>query len=171
MLDGGGALLVVPADALAQLCTHLDAAAVRLFGAALGKGAGARIRARLALGSAPSLEEMVDQLGGELSLGGLGSLAVERWGQALVVRIEGYPLAGQGPDLMSGYIEAALQAAVGREVIALVLERSTPSVRLLLCGKAASARVKGWLAAGGSWGDALAALHQNPKNDVTGGRA
>jgi hypothetical protein len=51
------------------------------------------------------------------------------------------------------------------------IERNAQSLRLLLCSKAASARVKTWLLAGGSWGDALTALHQAPKNDVVGGRA
>jgi hypothetical protein len=112
---------------------------------------------------------MVDQLSGELSLAGLGSLAIERWGQALVVRVEGCPLGAPGHELMSAYVEGALQGAVEREVTALLLERGPESFRLLLCGKAGSARVKGWLSAGGSWGDALAALHHNPRNDVVGG--
>jgi hypothetical protein len=61
-------------------------------------------------------------------------------------------------------------AAVERQVTAMPLERTAESLRLLLCNKAASAKVKNWLLAGGSWGDALAALHQGPKNDVLGGR-
>ena len=113
---------------------------------------------------------MVEQLAGELSLGGFGALAIERWGQALVTKIEGYPLAAHGQELLGGFLEGALLAAVEREVVAMPLERSAQSLRLLLCSRAASARVKTWLGAGGSWGDALAALHQAPRNDV-GGRA
>jgi hypothetical protein len=168
-LQGRSPVLVLAAEALAQLCGRLDATALRQFGAVLGKQAGARIRERIGSSAATTLETMVDQLGGELSLAGLGSLAIERWGQALVVRVEGCPLGAPGHELMSAYVEAALQAAVEREVTALVLERGPESFRLLLCGKAGSARVKGWLSAGGSWGDALAALHHNPRNDVVGG--
>lgn len=168
-LQGRSPVLVLAAEALAQLCGRLDATALRQFGAVLGKQAGARIRERIGASPSATLETMVDQLGGEVSLAGLGSLAIERWGQALVVRVEGCPLGTPGHELMSAYVEAALQAAVEREVTALVLERGPESFRLLLCGKAGSARVKGWLSAGGSWGDALAALHHNPRNDVVGG--
>jgi hypothetical protein len=169
-LDQGDSVLVIPAEALAQVCSKLEPSAVRQFGVALGKHAGARVRGRVGAQAAPSLETMVNQLGGELSLSGLGSLSIELWGQALVVRVDGCPLGLPGQDLMSAYIESALLAIVGREVIALVLERAAQSSRLLLCSPAASARVKGWLSAGGSWGDALVALHQSPKNDVAGGK-
>jgi len=166
-LQGKSPVLVLPAEALAQICGRLDVAAIRQFGNVLGKQAGTRVRDRLR-SALPSLEVMVDQLGGELSLAGLGALTIERWGQALVIRIEGCPLGAPAHELMSAYVEAALHVAVERELEALVLERSPDSFRLLLCGKAGAARVKGWLSAGGSWGDALAALHHNPRNDVGG---
>jgi hypothetical protein len=167
-LEGGGPQLLLPADVVAAACAQLDSALVRQLGVALGKQSGARVRARLAPSAAPSLEVMVEQLAGELSLAGFGALAIERWGQALVVRIEGYPLAAHGQEMLGGFLEGALLTAVEREVTAMPLERSGQSLRLLLCNKAASARVKTWLLAGGSWGDALAALHQAPRNDVGG---
>jgi hypothetical protein len=178
-LEGQSPALLLGADALAQLCNGLDAAAIRRFGALLGKAAGARIRARLgAAGSVtlekatlgkPTLESMVDQLGGEVSLAGFGALSIERWGQALVVYIEGCPLGSKAPELLGAYVEAALAVAVERDVNAVALEKDPARLRLLLCGQAGSARVQGWLSAGGSWGDALAALHHSPKNDVAGG--
>src|SRR6185295_10703702 len=135
-LQGKSPVLVLAAEALAQVCGHLDAPALRQFGAVLGKQAGARIRDRIGSARSLTLEAMVDQLGGEVSLAGLGSLAIERWGDALVVRLEGCPLGAPGQELMSAYVEAALQQAVEREVTALVLERGPESFRLLLCGKA-----------------------------------
>ena len=48
---------------------------------------------------------------GQSSVAGLGSLVFERWGQALVVRIEGCPLGVPGHELMSAYVEVALQVA------------------------------------------------------------
>jgi hypothetical protein len=162
---GGISAVMVTAEALTQVCGHLEVSALRQFGAALGRHAGGRIKARLGK-EVPSLEVMADQLGGELSLGGLGSLVFERWGQALVVQIERSPLGRSAHDFMSAYVEAAIAAAFGREVHAVVLERGAPAFRLLLCNKAAAARVKGWISSGGSWGDALVALHQTPRNDV-----
>lgn len=170
ILDGGAAALVIPVEALAQLCAGLDAAAVRQFGTLLGRHAGGRVRGRLSAAVVPTLEVMVDHLGGEMSLAGLGSLVMERWGQALVARIESCPLA-QGHELMSAYIEAAVEAAVGREVTALALERGASSIRLLLCSKAASMKVKAWLVGGMSWGDALATLHQGAKHGALGSQA
>ena len=169
-LDGGAAALVIPAEVLAQVCAGLDAASVRQFGSLLGKHAGGRVRARLSAALSPTLEVMVDHLGGEMSLAGLGSLVMERWGQALVMRIESCPLA-QAQELMSAYVEAALQVAVGRQVTALVLTHGPSTVRLLLCSRSASIKVKGWLADGRSWGDALAALHQSAKAAAFGGEA
>jgi len=164
-LEGAGQQLLFPADLMAVVCGQLEAGVVRQLGVSLGRQAGARLRARVESSTA-SLEVMVEQLAGELSLGGFGALAIERWGRALVARIDGYPLAGHGQELMGGYIEGALYVAVEREVTALPLERTAHSLRLLLCNRSASARVKGWLLAGGSWGDALASLHQAPRNDV-----
>jgi hypothetical protein len=174
-LEGGGALLLIPAELMASVCGQLEAGVVRQLGVALGKQAGSRVRGRLAQVVAPSVELIVDHLGGELSLGGLGTLGIERWGQALVVRLEGYPLGAHAQELLAGYVEGALALAVEREVTALPLERTGQTLRLLLCSKAASAKVKNWLLAGGSWADALAALHNDgrsaAKNDVLGGRS
>lgn len=167
-------LLLVPTEVMATACGQLDATVVRQLGSALGKAAGTRARARLAQASSSSdsrldasLEAVVEQLGGELSLGGFGALGIERWGQALVVRVEGYPLAGQGQELLAGYIESALLVLTEREVTAFPLERTAQSLRLLLCSRQAAAKVKGWLLGGSSWGDALASL-QSARQDAGG---
>src|SRR5688572_33097693 len=68
MLEGGGQVLLLGADVVAAACAQLDANVVRQLGIALGKLAGARMRARLATLGAPSLEVMVEQLAGEVSL-------------------------------------------------------------------------------------------------------
>jgi hypothetical protein len=167
--EGGGSLVLLPADVLGAACGQLDATVVRQLGAALGKQAGSRARVRLTQHAA-SLESIVEQLGGELSLAGFGLLTVERWGQALVVRIEGYPLGGQAQELLAGYVEGALLVLSEREVTALPLERSPQSLRLLLCSKTAATKVKGWLLAGSSWGDALAAL-QSSRAETAGRRS
>jgi hypothetical protein len=165
-LEGGGGVLLMPTDVMAAACSQLDATLVRQLGAALGKRAGARARPRIAPASA-TLEAIVEQLGGELSLGGFGALSIERWGQALVARIEGYPLAAQGQELLAGFIEAALLVLTEREVTAFPLERTAQSLRLLLCSRQAATKVKGWLLAGSSWGDALATL-QSARRDAGG---
>lgn len=166
-LEGGSHMLLLPTDVMATACSQLDASVVRQLGAALGKKAGGRARARLGQVQGASLEAIVEQLGGELSLGGFGALSIERWGQALVARIEGYPLAAQGQELLAGFVESAVIALTGRELTAFPLERTAQSLRLLLCSRAAASKVKGWLLAGNSWSEALVAL-QSPRQDMGG---
>ena len=184
-LDGGGNLLLLPTEVVAAACSQLDATVVRQIGSALGKQAGMRARGRLTQAAGASreavqatsleattleamtLEAIVEQLGGELSLGGFGALSLERWGQALVARIEGYPLAAQGQELLAGFIESALLVLAEREVTAHPLERTAQSLRFLLCSRAAAAKVKGWQLEGSGWADALVSL-QAPSRD--GGR-
>jgi hypothetical protein len=157
----GSAQVMLPAAALGDLCSSLDAEAVRRFGSQLGAQAGARIADRLGA-ERPSMQVMVDHLGGELSLSGLGSFSIERWGKALVARVRGCPLGqGSGP-VLSAYLERALLAALGRELSALLVEDNDDSIRFFLCSSAAARRVRGWLAEGKSWGDALVLLHATP---------
>jgi hypothetical protein len=158
-LAQGGAQVMLPAAALAEVCARLDADSVRHFGGLLGAHAGARIQSRLGTQARPSMQSMVDQLGGELSLSGLGSLSIERWGQALVARVQGCPLGARAELLLSAYLERALLAALGRELQALPIETGPHGMRLFLCNNVASRRVQEWLSAGRSWGDALVMLH------------
>src|SRR5690606_30621466 len=152
-----------------------DATVVRQLGSVLGKQAGHRARAGVAQAHGEgrdglreaSLEVVVEQLSGELSLGGFGALSLERWGQALVARIEGYPLGAHGQELLAGFVESALLVLTEREVTAHPLERTAQSLRFLLCNRAAAAKVKGWQLAGSSWSEALVAL-QAPRQDAGG---
>src|SRR5688572_12351636 len=80
--EGGVPLLLLPAELVAAICGRLEPGVVRQLGVVLGRQAGSRVRARLGHALVPSLELMVEQLSGELSLSGLGAFGVERWGQA-----------------------------------------------------------------------------------------
>lgn len=157
----GSPQVMLPAAALGELCSTLDREVLRRFGSQLGAQAGARIADRIGV-DRPSLQAMVDQLGGELSLSGLGSFSLERWGKALVARVQGYPLGRGASALLSAYLERALLGALGRDLIALVVEDGEQSIRLFLCSSAAARRVEGWLSDGKSWGDALVLLHAAP---------
>ena len=181
-LDGGGNVLLLPTDLVAAACSQLDATVVRQLGVTLGKQAGARVRARLgqfqsegregtpAAAQSASLETIVEQLAGELSLVGLGALSIERWGQALVARIEGYPLGAQGQELLAGFVESAILVLAEREVTAHPLERTAQSLRFLLSSRAAAAKVKGWQLAGSNWADALVALQSQQQSSQPASR-
>src|SRR5580698_7411325 len=79
--SGDEQVLLVPANALASLTAVAPAEASQGLGRALGR----RARARLDDVAEASIEAVVTQLAGEAALAGIGSLSIERWGQALVV--------------------------------------------------------------------------------------
>src|SRR5262249_41242078 len=124
------------AGALATLCGAAEPSAVASFGKALGRAMGLRVAKRLAplaeaddgvQGSgarAASLETMADHLGAELSLAGLGSLGLERWGRALVVVIDFCPLEGAGDRLLESALSEAVGPAPGRVVFRLLAPRA-----------------------------------------------
>lgn len=178
-LDGAPARVLVPADGLSALLAAAGAEAAAAFGRAIGATMGLRVAARLAAGApgssgnegarAASVEAMVEQLGVEVSLAGLGSLGLERWGHALVIVIDHCPLGANGDGLLEAVTGAAIGAATGRHVHAVLLSREATRARLLLTNEAAAERVRGWLRDGASWGDALTRLHAPPA--ATGPRA
>jgi hypothetical protein len=174
-LDGAPARVLVPADALAALCAAADAGAVTAFGHALGHAMGLRVASRLALLAVPesaaqagsgaraaSVETMVDHLGAELSLAGLGSLGMERWGHALVVVVDHCPLGARGDRLLEAVIGEAVGSATARAVAAILLARDGVRARLLLANTTSAGRVRAWLDEGVAWGDAITRLHAPP---------
>ena len=93
-MANAGERVLVPSDALLALChgTNEDEV-VRDFGRRLGTEAGRVMNDRLGQAWQASLETVVEHLGGELALMGLGSLGLERWGHALVLSFR--PLAAR----------------------------------------------------------------------------
>lgn len=154
----GEPVVVLTASVLSQLCATLEESQLRQLGGALGAQAGTVLQQRFGVGSSLTLPQLVESLGGEMSLAGLGSLSIERWGDALVVVLTECPLAASAPAVMGAYVEGALQALVERQVNAVLLESTENTFRLLLCGLGAAGKVKQWLADGRSFGDALASL-------------
>jgi hypothetical protein len=173
--EGDTRSLLVPATALAGLVASAGADAAARFGREIGAALGRRIATRLGgagdLGAAAvrgaSLEAIVAELGGEVALAGLGALSLERWGRALVLTVDGSPLDGPGDALLEGALGAAVGACSGREVVAVRLAREGQRVRFLVTGAAAAQRLRGWLAGGAPWADALARLHE-PAQSVEG---
>jgi hypothetical protein len=158
-LSGRTPRVLVPADALAALCRSAGAEAIRDFGRQLGTEVGRRVSERLGNVTKADVASVVEHLGGDLALGGFGSLSVERWGRALVLRIAGCPLGAEGDVLVAAVFEGALQRGLGRDTNVVPIERSDSSVRLLATSSAAARKVRDWIAAGVSWGDALARLN------------
>jgi hypothetical protein len=190
-IEGAPSRLLVPADALRALCEAAGGDATAAFGRALGVPMGRRVATRLGgsdasgkasgggsgsggggaggagSGSAEtvrktSIEGIVDHLGGELALAGLGSLSVERWGHALVLVVDHSPLESAGDKLLEAAFAGALEEATGRAVRALLIARDDARARFLIAGSAAIEKARGWIEQGMTWGEALARLHSKP---------
>jgi hypothetical protein len=163
-LDGAPLRLVVPANALGELCAAAGTEATARFGRAMGETLGQRAAPRLDSGvRTASVEAVLEHLGGELSLAGLGSLGLERWGRALVLVIDHSPIEGAGDSLLEAVLAAALEAMSGQSVRAMLLGREGGRARFLVAGGAGAEKVRAWLADGLSWGEALVRLHEGTR--------
>jgi hypothetical protein len=160
-LEGAPSRLLVPADALLALAGAAGAAATAAFARALGTPMGRRVADRLSAGGvgAAAIDVVVEHLGGELALAGLGSLGLERWGRAVVLVVDHAPLGAAGDALLEQVLAGAIEASVERAVHVLTLARDGVRARFLLGGSAGTDKVRAWLAAGVPWGEALVRLH------------
>ena len=156
---GAAERLLIPADALAALLAGSDAEARKDFARRLGTEAGRRAIERLGDANRAEIEDVIEHLGGDLAVMGLGSLGAERWGRALVMTVTGCPLGPAGDDVLAAVLEGAVQRAFGRDVGAVRLVRDDGHARFLVTSRAGAARVRAWLDEGASWGDALARFH------------
>lgn len=159
-MDGDAARLVLPANALQALLASAGPEASVDFGRTLGTELGRRAAARWT-GDAKTttLAEIIDHLGGEFALAGLGRLRAEQWAEALVFRIEQCPLGQQADSVLAAVIEGALQRALSRDVSAVPVERTDGNTRFLLAGKRGAAKVRAWLKDGLEWGQAVTRLN------------
>ncbi len=161
-LQGASPRLVVPVKALVALCREAGNDAVRDFGTSWGTELGARVAGRLGndRGSA-SLQAWLEHLGGEWALAGLGALALERWGKALVLSVDGSPLGQDGDVLLEAVLSGALQRGASRDLNAVSLGRDDAVVRMVVLAPGAAQRARTLLEAGTSWGDVLVRLHDS----------
>jgi hypothetical protein len=156
-IDGSEPRLLVPVDALHQLCRSAGPESARDFGRRLGTELGRRVAARIEKTS--SVAAMVEHLGGDLALVGLGSLGVEVWGRALVLTVTECPLGKEGDPLLAAVLEGAIQRGLSRDVSVVPLDHQDDKARLLLVNSDTAAAVKSWLSSGVSWGDTLSRLN------------
>jgi hypothetical protein len=157
---GDSTRVMVPAEALLTLCKSAGNEAARDFGHLLGGEVGRRALERLGIRpEQASVAAIVEHFGGDLALLGLGSLSVEQWGKAAVLRISDSPLGAGGDGVLAAVLEGALQRGMSRQAQLVVLERSDGSVRFLVVNPKAAEKVRTWLAEGVTWGEVLARLN------------
>jgi hypothetical protein len=149
-------VLLVPAAALDDLVRSASPEAVETLGRALGAAIGRRAAVRMGDPQGASMDSFVAQLAGEAAIAGVGALSIERWGRALVVVVEDSPLVG---TLLAPIVSSALEAASGRRTWCALLSRDDRIARLLVGSEHAIGRVRGWIASGVGWSEAVVRLH------------
>ncbi len=159
-VDEASYRVLVPSDVLSDLLGQATAETARDFGRRIGTEIGRRVASRLGA-QAPhaSVETVLNELGAEFALTGLGSLGVERWGRALVLTVRDSPLGPGGDRLLASVLEGALARGLGRDSAVVPLDRSESLVRLAVLSQATAPRLRESLAAGTRWSEALTRLH------------
>ena len=168
-LGGVAARVVLPVEALSLLCRGLSDAQLSDFGHGVGNIVGQRVVERIGQNlSTLETPELVDHLGGELALMGLGSLTVEFWGRAMVISVVDSPFVfgdGNRPDhgdvLLSSVLAGALLRITSRELAVVPLTRSDNAVRFVVCSPVAKEHIESWLSEGCHYGEALARLNES----------
>jgi hypothetical protein len=116
--DEGQARLNIPLALLVRLLESAGHDSARDFGHGLGSEVGRRVSERLGSEKdTASTSTWVEHLGGHLALIGFGSLRAERWGRALVLRVEAVPSSAVA--LLGWVLEGAMLRAFGRRVSAV----------------------------------------------------
>jgi hypothetical protein len=169
-IDRSSQRLVIPADLLTELCQGAGREVSVNFGQRLGSELGRRVAERLGPSTQTgSVELLVEHLGGDWALMGLGCLGIERWGRALVLTVEHSPLGSQGDDMLKSVLAGALQRALGRDVGITRLTREGSLVRFFVGSRPTAASVQSWLLEGSNWGDVLVRLHLQAQTHSDGG--
>ena len=158
-VDGSQARLVLPLDAVRQLCDSAGPEALRDFGRNLGHEIGRRVGNRLPSIRSATVQDVVEHLGGDLALMGFGSLSIERWGEALVFVVSDSSFGPLSEQLLASVLAGAVQRALSRDIEAVVLSREDDSIRFLAASQSTAVKVNGWLADGMQWGEVLSTLH------------
>ncbi|MDQ2643994.1 MAG: hypothetical protein M3020_09280 [Myxococcota bacterium] len=159
-LQGVAGQVLIPADALLSLSQSADPEVAKDFARRLGTEIGRRLGERLGDASSASLELVLEQLAGELSLLGFGLLGFERWGQALVLTLRGSPFGAGGDGMLGFLLEGVLQRAFGRDAGVVRLMRDDAVARFLVTGRGTVELVQVWMSSGSSWSEALARLQR-----------
>ncbi len=167
-LGGFGARVILPVEAISRLCRALDKEHMLDFGHSMGNEVGRRVAERLGPEMAmTTTEQLVEHLGGELALMGLGSLSLEFWGQAMVMSVVDSPFVfgdGSKPDagdqLLAAILQSALLRVTSRQLAVVALTRLDDTVRFVVCSTSARGHVESWLAEGCHYGEALARLNE-----------
>jgi hypothetical protein len=174
-MSDGDPHLLVPASALLAIVAgesdarglgrHMGVALVGRVAARIAKTTGVTGDAVRELMRRISLEAMVELLGGELALLGLGNLRVERWGKAMLFVLDPCALDARGDLIFAGILEGALTSVAQREVAAVVVDRSGQNARALVGNISAMAKAEALVHRGVFFTEIVSALHEGGRDE------
>ncbi len=151
LTDPGGAPgWLVPLDVLRKFVAANEGAAsvlAELVGAQLGE----KLVTRIAL----ETDLFVEHLAGECAVRGYGNISLERWGDALIVRVTEAQLPSA---FLAAFFSGVLMAASQRDVRCVSLGEENRVSRYLVCAPSVASQVTSKLQAGESWQQAIVAL-------------
>lgn len=156
-LDGDPSV-VLSTKAFGALLAAAPPSARSLVGSEIGDVMGARIAARRGGTDgvrAASLEDVVLELASELALAGFGTVALERWGRALVLLFTAPTF--DAPELYTALAARVVSRATGGNAEGQLLSKDG-GVRVLLASAHGAMRVRGWLNQSVPWAEALVRL-------------
>ncbi len=108
---------------------------------------------------ASDLTSLVDQLGGELAVLGLGNLRAECWGDVLLFVFDPCSLPQRGDELLVGVVEGAMSLATDERLKALVVDRSAELARIAVGNFSAISAVESLAKSGELFTEVVRALH------------
>lgn len=154
-------LVALPADWLATLLQHAPATASDALGAALGDTLEPDARAALADSEEPTPDEVAYALSAALALRGLGTLHIERWGDALALVWHDGPGADAAWDALAAATVATLVSRLtGLAVACAPVGREGSALRLLLGSAAVCALARACVEQGEGLPQILARLER-----------
>jgi hypothetical protein len=139
--------VVLPGASLLSLTRSLSSDQLVDFGHSVGIIFGARVLQRLDNASAAPPKDLLDHLGGEFALAGLGTLALESWGKALVFTLLDCPVSlSKGARAENPWVAAILESALirifGRELAVVTVPGEGPTARYVVCSRPAREEVQ-----------------------------
>ncbi len=146
----GAPAWLVPIDVLCKFAAADDRAASHLA-ELVGEQLGTRLGSRITL----ETDLFVEHLAGECALRGYGNVSLERWGDALIVRVASSRLPA---SVFAAFFSGVLRAASKREVGCASLGEDEGVARFFVCAPALIPHVSRSLQAGESWQQAIMAL-------------
>lgn len=152
--------LLAPLAPLGDLLQAAGPDATRNFARAIGSEIATRISQRIAEHAleceSVTASAFIDQVRGEFSVLGLGTVHAETWGQALMFVAKHSDLSG---DFVAAVLQGLVQTFSSKTVACPLVHRDGDTSRVLVVDPDTENQVSNWINEGVSWHDIVARLH------------